>query len=124
MIKKFILIIFTVLLSAPVFASELEKALAAKQRVFLYLTSDRCGYCVRFNPIYNKIRQKYGNTYKFIKLDISTQEGYITGKRFDVNYVPYVLVINGENMEGQQIPTKCLLNYSCTERAINNFFNN
>lgn len=104
----------------PVFAGELEDALAKNKAVFLYLYTPDCGYCTRFTPRYNKLAKMYDKKYTFVKLDASTMYGYKTFIKYGGRYVPYVLLIKPNN-KVKQVDTDCLAVNVCTEQALMNF---
>lgn len=107
----------------PIYAGEFETALDKQEKIFLYLTSPYCGYCVKFNSTYNKLAKNYGNKLKFIKLDITTPEGAIVAKSFKPQWVPYVLLIDGKTKDGNTVPTNCLMKQACSEYVVNEFIN-
>ena len=103
----------------PVFAGEVEDALKAGNNVLLYLHTPVCGYCKKFNPKYEKLAKKYNNKFKFIKIDASTQYGRELMYRYRGMFVPYVIVIKKDN--AGIIPTQCLMDSVCAEKAIEQF---
>ena len=54
MLKK-ILCILSVFVILPAFSGELEDAAKIHDKIFLYLYTKDCSYCVKFNPVYNNI---------------------------------------------------------------------
>ena len=56
----------------PSYAGELEDALKANSKVFLYVYTKECGYCVKFNPIYDSVSKKYAKDCKFVKINAAT----------------------------------------------------
>ena len=65
-------ILLALLFILPVQAGEYEKALEQNEKVFLYLYSSNCSYCIKFEPIYKKIVSEYGNDFKFIKIKFNS----------------------------------------------------
>ena len=78
--------------------------------------------CVKFNPVYNNVAKKYSDKYKFLKVNAKTAEGYSLMKRFNAEFVPFVVLINTKTNEAANISPGCLLKLACTERVINDFF--
>ena len=120
MFKKLI-ITLSLLTALPVFAGEFESALANKDYVFLYIYTPWCRYCQEFNPIYNKLSKMYDKNYAFVKADGSRQYGYNLGRKFNVRYVPFVVLVNSKTGNKMQIDANCLLATECIEKAINRF---
>lgn len=105
----------------PVFAGELETALKNNQDVFLYLYTSMCGTCKRFNPVYENLLNNYGKNYKFIKINAETPYGYNLAVRYNVAYVPFVLLINNKKI--WQLDGSCLVDMRCTTETLNKFKN-
>lgn len=122
MLKR-ILLIAVLSLLLPANAGEYEDAMKNSNCVFLYLYTTECGYCTKFNPIYNKIQANYSNKCKFLKIDASSDYGRKLMKDLGAYYVPYVLLINNKNNKAGKVSPQCLLNYACMQDATNKFVN-
>ena len=122
MIKK-IICLFASFLILPVAAGQLDDALKNNKKVFLYLTSSSCRYCVMFDSIYEKVSKIYADKCCFLKFDVASKEGVNIAKNLRVNYVPYVVLVEAKNGDGYNVPTKCLLSFSCCEKVVNDFVN-
>ena len=120
MIKKF-LIIFLIFLFTPVFAGEFEDALASKKNVVLYLYTKKCGYCVKFSPIFDKMSKMYDKHYAFVKIDANTQYGYSIFKKYHGRYVPYVIIIDSKTQRAFNVQSSCLADSACFEKALTGF---
>ncbi len=107
----------------PVFAVSLDHSIANSQKVFLYLYTSNCGYCAKFNPIFTKLSLKYENKCKFIKVNLDTEEGSKLIQKYNVSYVPYVLLIDNNKKLMNRVTPKCLLNYACANDALDKFIN-
>lgn len=118
MLKKLICILFlcTIL---PVCAGLYDEAIKKNDKVFLYLYSAKCGYCMRFNPIYQRISKMYDTRFQFVKLDVTTPEGTKLARQFAIRYVPFVVIIDKGN--AMEIPSKCLLEFSCMDSTVSKF---
>ena len=114
--KSLILLLMGIL---PVFAGDVEKALDAGNSVLLYLHTPICGYCKKFDPLYDKLAKKYANKHTFVKVDASSKYGRELMYKYRGMYVPYVLIIN--NDKAGVIPTQCLMDKTCAEHAIEQF---
>lgn len=122
MFKK-ILCILSCLIVLPAFAGVFENAIANNEKVFLYMYTPTCGYCVKFNPIYNKLASKYSNKCKFLKLDLNTAYGMQLAQKFNVTSIPYVVTIDNNKKSTSRINPKCLMDYACTDSVVNKFVN-
>ena len=40
-----------------------------KKKTIYYFFADYCGYCKRFDPLFNKLKRKYGKNINFKKID-------------------------------------------------------
>ena len=120
MLKKFLCII-SISVMLPVFAGEYENAIASNQKVILYFSTPHCGYCKKFEPIYQKLVNKYGQNCKFINYNAETPYGYMLARQYSVKYVPYVIMIDTKHQQKHVIDETCLLNYSCVDNALMGF---
>ena len=78
---KRLFVIFCLLNFLTANASDFDLTLKKYDKIFLYLYAEDCGYCVKFDPYYNKLVSKFGNkTCKFIKINAMTQEGRKIGQ--------------------------------------------
>lgn len=117
------LIILFLFIALPVFAGLYETAIANNQKVFLYIYTPSCSYCVKFNPIYNKISEKYGNRCKFLKINATTDYGRELARKFRVTSVPYVVMIDSRKKIMNIIEPSCLIDYACTDSAVGALLN-
>ena len=120
MFKRFFCILALILL-LPVHAGEYEEALKYQDKVFLYLYSSDCGYCVKFDPVYKKLATIYGNQYKFVKINTDTTYGRNLAGRLQVKYVPFVLITNKGKNESALVAPQCITNLACAENVLKNF---
>ena len=118
---KRILCILSLLASLPVCAGEFDNAIKNYDKVFLYLYTPACGYCNKFNPVYQRVSKDYGAKCKFIKVDANTKEGTNLMNQFGARYVPYVVTIDNKAHVAGQVPPECLLNYECTDKVLGAF---
>ena len=119
MYKKFLLLII-LLLSGSAFAGELERAMASKAHVFLYLYTPQCGYCKRFEPNYHKISNMYNKNIAFVKINANTEYGHSLIKKYNARYVPFVYLIDSKSKQGYHVSSSCLLDRACLDRICSN----
>lgn len=105
----------------PVSASELEKLFENSDKLFLYLYTSKCTYCVKFGPIYEKLRKKYGDKCDFIKIDANTHQGYHLMYETRASYVPNVIIADTKKQILSKITPDCLLNEACMNKVMKNF---
>lgn len=120
MFKKFLLVL-SIFCMLPVCAGELEDALDANKSVFLYLYSQKCGYCIKFNPIYHKLTKMYDKHYTFVKVDANTPYGFKLMREYRGGFVPFVLLIDPQHKTMNNIPPSCLTETVCVEKAMQTF---
>ena len=108
-------------LALPSSAGEFEVALKNNQNVFLYITSPECGRCVRFNPIYKNISNKYSKQCKFIKVDLDTQYGKELMYKNKGSYLPFVMIVNPAKNINARISPDCLLENACVESYLKEY---
>ena len=123
MCKRFLLFFILFFLGVcSVKAGELENALKNNEQVFLYMYTPSCGYCKKFNPVYNKIVEKYKSQYKFVKVDASTLYGSNVFRNYGGRYVPYVVLLNSKvvKKDALQITPNCLLELACVDAVLSN----
>ncbi|MBQ7765101.1 thioredoxin family protein [bacterium] len=121
--KKFILL-WALLLLLPVYAGVFDIALKNNDKVFLYLYTDSCGYCVKFNPKYEMLVKEFSNKCKFLKINANTKEGAELMYKFNSPYVPFVVVIDNNKNSIDKISSRCLLDYSCVKNIMSEFTSN
>lgn len=98
-----------------------EEALKTNERVFLYIYTKKCGYCVKFNPIYEMLAKKYGAQCKFVKVDGNSSYGEDLIRAFGTRFVPYVVIVNSKKGQSALIPPNCLLHISCSDEIMRSF---
>ena len=108
-------------LLTPVIAGEYEDALATKKNVVLYLYTQKCGYCVKFSPIFDKMSKLYDKRFTFVKIDANTHYGYSIFKKYHGRYVPYVIIIDANTKKAFNVQSSCLTNQACFEKALTSF---
>lgn len=80
-----------------------------------------CNFCVKFDPIYEKLMQKYDKDCKFVKIDANTEYGNGLMRSLNAYYVPYVSMINNKKQTLQNVTPTCLLNFACMKDAVDKF---
>ena len=120
MLKRLILILILFLLS-PVYAGVLENAVKDNDYVFLYLYTNNCGYCKKFNPYYEQAVKKHSKNCKFLKVDADSGYGYNLMKKFRSFYVPFVVLIDTKASKSAHIPGECLLSSVCLDKVVTGF---
>lgn len=102
-------------------AGELEQALNNGQDTFLYLYTQRCGFCTKFTPRYDKLSKIYAGNYKFIKIDAETPYGNKILRSYGGYYVPYVILLNSKKEKATKISPYCLEDFVCIEGKMKEF---
>ena len=115
------LCILSVFLALPAVCGEFEEATKTYNKIFLYLYTKDCSYCVKFNPVYNIISQKYANNCKFLKINADTEYGGSLMRGLGAFYVPYVALIDNPKRIVSTINPTRLLNKACTYDAMEKF---
>ena len=66
----------------------------SSKKELVYLYSDRCGWCDRFNPIWNDFSDRYSGTLGIKKIESQNPES----KKYDVaGYPTVLLMVNGDH---------------------------
>ena len=120
MLKRFLCILMF-LGVLPAFSGEFEEASKTNRKIFLYMYTKNCSYCVKFNPIYEKVSQKYGGNCKFLKINADTEYGYSLMRGLNAYYVPYVAMVDNNKKVLKTINPTCMLNYGCALDAVDRF---
>ena len=119
---RFILCFLSLLfLLNPVFAGSFEDALKSSDNVVLYMSSPTCGYCKKFEPIYEKLNHAYGNKCKFVKVDVTTKYGQSLASQVGVRVVPFVMLFKTKQKMMTSIAPECLLDYACISKEVGQF---
>ena len=122
MLKKILcILIISVGFILSAHTGEFDNVINNNENVFLYLYTKNCSYCIKFNPIYNKIAKKYSNNYKFIKIDADSAYGSSLMRDIQAHYVPYVVIFNHSKQVVKSIEPICLLSYACTQYELEKF---
>ncbi len=119
MIKKLLTFIILCFMG-QVFAGEFENAVKSNKFVFLYLYSPDCGYCQKFQPVYNKLA-KENKDFSFVKVNTYNIDGYKLMRKFKGRYVPYIILYNSEQQNAAQVSPACYMNEVCMTRALKEF---
>lgn len=114
-------ILLALLFILPVQAGEYEKALEQNEKVFLYLYSSNCSYCIKFEPIYKKIVSEYGNDFKFIKINTDTTYGRTLAYKLQARFVPFVMLTDKTKNENALVAPMCITNLACAEKVLRNY---
>ena len=120
MIKR----VFNTLLLLFVFMSTttvLDASEHNKKYTLTYLYTNNCSYCVRFEPVYQKLFNKYNSNYSFKKFDAHSELGARKARLYRITHVPFVIVENSESKEAINISPSCLIRYACVDRVLENF---
>ena len=104
-------------------AGEFENITSRYDKVFLYLYTSDCSYCIKFNPIYEKLAKKYEKSYQFIKIDANTAKGRELMIATGGYYVPNVVILSSRKKSMGKINPKCMLDFACIDDAVNRFIN-
>ena len=120
MLKK-VLILLLLFILQPASSNELKGEIESAQKSLVYLYTNNCGYCVKFNPLYNKLEKNYNSKYKFYKIDANSEYGQRTMQKLNAYYVPYVVLMDNNKQTLNRISPQCLLNYSCIKDAVDKF---
>ena len=120
--KKFVIALIFILFLIPVFAAQYDNTTSSRQKkMVIYLYTNECGVCKRFNPIFNSISSKYGQKCTFKKINANTQEGYNVLRRFNVRYVPFVIIQDNAARDARPIEYGCFMDHSCFDAVVDNF---
>ena len=117
--KKLCLILMF-LLSLPVFAGSFETAYESGTPVLLYIYSENCSYCHKFNPIFSGMA-KTRTDYKFVKVDVNTRYGRELLTGFQGYYVPFIVLSSKKMHKSAAISPSCAINNICRENALKDF---
>ena len=122
MFKRLVLVLL-LFISLSAQAGELDKLIEANEKLFLYLYTQDCSYCVKFNPIYNKMVKKYKGKCNFIKIDANSKQGSFLMYETQANYVPNVVIIDAKKRRLAKLVPNCLLEEACMDRVLKSFVN-
>ena len=119
--KRLFVVIFLLVFVAPSLAGEYENALIKNKNTLLYIYSSNCSYCVKFEPIYEKISKTFGDKYNFVKVSADTQYGNQLMRKFGARFVPYVVITDKKTHENSLIAPACLTNLACSEKVLKDY---
>ena len=120
--KRFLIALTSfICLILPTFAGIYEDAIRDNKKVVLYFYTQSCGYCKKFDPIYNKLLADFSKKCKFVKINADSYYGRNLSKFFGLRFVPYVVLVEQNIDTGIVIAPSCLLQYSCSSNVIDNF---
>ena len=115
---KRVLCILSLLIMLPVHAGVFDSAVKENEKVFLYFYTDKCSYCEKFAPTYEKIVQKYAKKCSFAKVDYKSDEGRVLAKTFMLYYVPDVILLDYKKQTLNRLEPSCIMDYACVKNAV------
>jgi len=118
MLKKILLILC--LITLPVFAGVYESALSGDKDVVLYLYTQDCMMCQRFNPKFEQLKKTYLDL-KFVSVDAETPYGSRLMWKFRARYVPFLVLTGHKTGKSAEIKPSCSLDEMCMGRALKGF---
>lgn len=119
--KGLLFVIFMLTSIAPTFAGVYENALVQNKNTLLYLYSSNCSYCVKFEPIYQKVSKAFADKYTFVKVNVDTQYGNQLMRKFGARFIPYVVITDKITQENSLIAPACLTNLACSEKVLKDY---
>ncbi len=115
MFKKLLSLLF--IAAAPVYAGSFESALSEKKDVLLYLYTQDCIMCKRFNPRFEQLKKTYPDI-KFLSVDAQTSYGMKLMSKFRGRYVPFLVITGHKSGKSAVINPSCSIDDLCMARAI------
>ncbi len=118
MFKKFLLILCFACI--PAFAGVYESAVSGDKDVILYLYTQDCMMCQRFNARYEQMKKAYPDL-KFVSVDAETPYGSRLMWKFRARYVPYLILTGHKTGKSAVINPSCSMDELCMNRALKGF---
>ena len=118
MFKKFLLTILVMGL-LPVFGASVDNLIKSDSNVFVYLYTNECSFCTKFNSRFNKLSKMYDKKFNFMKINANSKDGMQLMYEFRAPYVPFVVLMNAKKTK--IVSPNCLMDIVCLEREITKF---
>ena len=104
----------------PAFAGVYENAVSGDKDVILYLYTQDCMMCKRFNPRFEQLKKIYPDL-NFVAVDAETPYGSRLMWKFRAKYVPFLILTGHKSGKSAVIKPSCTMDEMCMNRALKGF---
>ncbi len=119
---KYILVLFLLfVLVLPAASLSFDDAMQSKKPFVFYMYQDNCSACNYFDTIYYDSKKHYNKKFNFVRQNANTALSKKLIKKWNINEVPYVLIINPETQKASRIGSYCLMSLDCFAKTMDNY---
>lgn len=84
-----------------------NEAINSNKLIALYFHVDWCGYCVRFSPVFEKLKKKYASRFNFVRLDAEKYPDLAS--EYGVHSYPSFFLVNPKKDVKYKVPSKIVV---------------
>lgn len=122
---KYSLIIFALLIIAPLKSNAAivayETAMKSTKPFALYIYMNGCPYCRMFDPVFEKLSQKYSYKYNFVRAEYRNGIMPQLCQKWNVRGFPFMALMNPKTNSGKRVSNECLWDDNCLIKSFQTF---
>lgn len=122
---KYSLIIFALLIITPPKSSAAmiayETAMKSTKPFALYIYMNGCPYCRMFDPVFEKLSQKYSYKYNFVRAEYRNGIMPQLCQKWNVRGFPFMALMNPKTNSGKRVSNECLWDDNCLIKSFQTF---
>lgn len=122
---KYALIIFALLIITPIKSNAAmiayETAMKSTKPFALYIYMNGCPYCRMFDPVFEKLSQKYSYKYNFVRAEYRNGIMPQLCQKWNVRGFPFMALMNPKTNSGKRVSNECLWDDNCLIKSFQTF---
>lgn len=119
---KYLLILFSLFtFVAPAVSLSFDDAMSSSSPFVFYMYQDGCSACRYFDSIYDDMQKKYSTYFNFVRQNADTSLSKKLIAKWQIETVPYVLIINPNTKKASKIPPYCFMDEVCMGKTLKSY---
>lgn len=98
-----------------------ETAMKSDKPFALYMYMNGCTYCRRFDPVFEKLSQKYSYKYNFVRAEYRSGVMPKLCKKWNVSGFPFMALVNPKTNSGKRVSIECMNSDDCLIKSLQTF---
>ena len=98
-----------------------ETAMKSTKPFALYIYMNGCPYCRMFDPVFERLSQKYSYKYNFVRAEYRNGVMPQLCQKWNVRGFPFMALINPKTNSGKRVPLDCMNNDDCLIKSFQTF---
>lgn len=124
-IIKYFIIITMLIVFAPLKSNAAmiayETAMKSPKPFALYIYMNGCPYCKMFDPVFEKLSQKYSYKYNFVRAEYRSGIMPQLCQKWNVPGFPFMALMNPKTNSGKRVSLECMNNDDCLIKSLQTF---